>query len=303
MDYTDVDPPRGRSSLSPADGHARSRSPPRRSARDSASRSPLPERSRRDRDDESPRRNGDSSRKRSRSPDYRSRDRSPRPRTHRPQPGQEPEPSNVVGVFGLSIRTTEADLEERFSTAAPVEKVVIVYDARSGRSRGFGFVTLADVAGAEAAIKEINGVELHGRPLRVDFSTTRKPHDPTPGEYRGVVRPDDRARPPPGFRPPPPGFYGGYPPYGPMPPRGYGPPPGPYDYYAPPPPYGGGFYRPRPPPSHRRPADSASEWRRRPSPPRRPTDSRDRSRSPSRRRRDSGSPPPRRRHRDSPSRD
>jgi transformer-2 protein len=50
----------------------------------------------------------------------------PKPR-HAPK---EVNPTNVVGVFGLSIRTTERDLEDEFGQIAPVEKVVIVYDAR-----------------------------------------------------------------------------------------------------------------------------------------------------------------------------
>ncbi len=75
---------------------------------------------------------------------------------------------------------------------------MVVYDARSGRSRGFGFVTMRDVEGASAAIEALNGKDLHGRRIRVDFSTTHKPHDPTPGIYKGEVRPDDRYRAPPG---------------------------------------------------------------------------------------------------------
>ncbi|PWZ03329.1 RNA-binding domain-containing protein, partial [Testicularia cyperi] len=70
----------------------------------------------------------------------------------------------------LSIRTVEADLQSEFDRIAPVEKVVIVYDARSGRSRGFGFVTMKDVDGARAAIDALNGKDLHGRRIRVDFS-------------------------------------------------------------------------------------------------------------------------------------
>lgn len=50
----------------------------------------------------------------------------PRPR-HAPA---DPEPTNVVGVFGLSVRTVEQDLEEEFGRIAAVDKVVIVYDAR-----------------------------------------------------------------------------------------------------------------------------------------------------------------------------
>jgi transformer-2 protein len=40
------------------------------------------------------------------------------------------EPNKVLGVFGISTRTVEKDLEEAFSEVAKVEKVVIVYDAR-----------------------------------------------------------------------------------------------------------------------------------------------------------------------------
>ena len=41
-----------------------------------------------------------------------------------------PNPSNVLGVFGLSIRTQERDLDEEFSQFGRVEKVTIVYDQR-----------------------------------------------------------------------------------------------------------------------------------------------------------------------------
>lgn len=110
-----------------------------------------------------------------------------RPR-HAPQDVQ---PTNVLGVFGLSIRTREADLEAEFSRYGKVEKVVIVYDQRSDRSRGFGFVTMRDVQDASACISELNGLDLHGRPIRVDYSVTTKPHQPTPGQYMGNKREDD----------------------------------------------------------------------------------------------------------------
>lgn len=43
---------------------------------------------------------------------------------------QAPNPCNVLGIFGLSIRTTERDLDDEFSRYGRVEKVVIVYDQR-----------------------------------------------------------------------------------------------------------------------------------------------------------------------------
>ncbi|GAA5826762.1 hypothetical protein JCM11251_002885 [Rhodosporidiobolus azoricus] len=141
-------------------------------------------------DPRSPPRGGDS---------YDQGGRSRMPPPAKPNGAPSAEPSNVLGVFGLSIRTRERDLDDEFSRSGRVEKVVIVYDQRSGRSRGFGFVTMETVQDAERAIADLNGVatnlsnqqDLHGRRLRVDFSATKRPHDPTPGEYRGPKRDED----------------------------------------------------------------------------------------------------------------
>ncbi|GBE79131.1 Transformer-2 beta [Sparassis crispa] len=113
--------------------------------------------------------------------------RSPAPRRPAHAPIA-PNPSNVLGVFGLSIRTTERDLDDEFSRFGRVEKVVIVYDQRSDRSRGFGFITMSTVDEASRCIKELNGVDLNGRRIRVDYSVTDRPHAPTPGEYMGHRR-------------------------------------------------------------------------------------------------------------------
>lgn len=45
-----------------------------------------------------------------------------------------------MGVFGLSLYTTERDLREVFSRHGPLAGVNVVYDQRTGRSRGFAFV-------------------------------------------------------------------------------------------------------------------------------------------------------------------
>ncbi|GAA5945043.1 uncharacterized protein JCM15063_000012 [Sporobolomyces koalae] len=160
------------------------------------SRSPPPARDDRDSRDDRDRRDYRDSRDSRDSRDYRDRNGDSRRYVPPARPSNAPDaqPSNVLGVFGLSIRTREEDLEHEFGRAGRVEKVVIVYDQRSGRSRGFGFVTLGSVSDAEKAIQDLNGMELHGRRLRVDFSATNRPHDPTPGEYRGPRRPEEDYR-------------------------------------------------------------------------------------------------------------
>ncbi|KAI0047282.1 RNA-binding domain-containing protein, partial [Auriscalpium vulgare] len=121
-----------------------------------------------------------------RSPPYRRRSPAPRRPPHAPAA---PTPSNVLGVFGLSIRTTERDLDDEFGKFGRVEKVTIVYDQRqSDRSRGFGFIKMSTVEEATRCIAELNGLDLNGRRIRVDYSVTDRPHAPTPGEYMGHRR-------------------------------------------------------------------------------------------------------------------
>ncbi|KAG1473617.1 hypothetical protein G6F56_000853 [Rhizopus delemar] len=162
-------------------------SPDRRVKRDSRSRS----RDRRSRRSISPRR-------RSRSPRYRRRSPPPRRDNDKEFHGtrDEPEMSNILGVFGLSLRTREADLEDVFREFGTIEKVTIVYDHRSDRSRGFGFVYFKDQAEATRARDALNGMDIDERKIRVDYSVTHRPHTPTPGQYMGERRPDyyDRGR-------------------------------------------------------------------------------------------------------------
>jgi len=96
-----------------------------------------------------------------------------------------PESSNCVGVFGLSLYTTERELEKEFSKFGPLEKVTVVLDGKTGRSRGFAFVYFEAQEDAKAAKDAMNDQEIDGRRIRVDFSITKRPHTPTPGVYMG----------------------------------------------------------------------------------------------------------------------
>ncbi|TVR53772.1 MAG: RNA-binding protein [Puniceicoccaceae bacterium] len=76
-------------------------------------------------------------------------------------------------VGNLSYDTTEADIRDLFSKHGQVDDVALLTDRETGRPRGFGFVTMADKAGMEAAIKAINGLEVDGRPLKVNEARPR----------------------------------------------------------------------------------------------------------------------------------
>jgi len=67
-------------------------------------------------------------------------------------------------------------------------------DRRSGRSKGFAFLYYSDIESATKAKEQGTGLILNGRSLRVDYSRTGKPHDPTPGKYMGRITHNYRDR-------------------------------------------------------------------------------------------------------------
>ena len=76
-------------------------------------------------------------------------------------------------VGGLSWETTEDDLRAAFGEFGVVSDAVIVNEGSSGRSRGFGFVTLENRKDAARAVEALNGTELNGRNIVVNVATGR----------------------------------------------------------------------------------------------------------------------------------
>ena len=76
-------------------------------------------------------------------------------------------------VGSLDFQTTEKELEELFATIGPVESAAIITDKYSGRSKGFGFVEMADEQ-AKEAISSLNGKKLGGRDIVVNEARPRK---------------------------------------------------------------------------------------------------------------------------------
>ena len=78
--------------------------------------------------------------------------------------------ANKLFVGGLPYSTTEDQLRKLFEEAGTVEEVQIIMERELGRSKGFGFVTMASDADAQAAIAKFDGKEFEGRRLSVNIA-------------------------------------------------------------------------------------------------------------------------------------
>jgi RNA recognition motif-containing protein len=73
-----------------------------------------------------------------------------------------------IFVGNLAFGTTEESVRALFAQYGTIERVSIVADRDTGRSRGFGFVEMTDGAEANRAIESLNGVDLDGRQIKVN---------------------------------------------------------------------------------------------------------------------------------------
>ena len=73
-----------------------------------------------------------------------------------------------IFVGNLSFNTRDEGLRAAFSAFGAVDSAQVVLDRESGRSRGFGFVEMANDDEARQAISALNGSDLDGRPLTVN---------------------------------------------------------------------------------------------------------------------------------------
>ena len=80
-----------------------------------------------------------------------------------------------IFVGNLNYRTTPDGLREIFSAHGEVLDVFIGTDRETGRSRGFGFVTMGSKEAGAAAIENLNGKDFEGRALVVNEAQPRAP--------------------------------------------------------------------------------------------------------------------------------
>ena len=79
-----------------------------------------------------------------------------------------------IYVGNLSYGLSESELRDAFANFGEVSLVKILSDRETGRSRGFGFVEMPNQAEAEAAVANLNGKDVGGRPLRVNEARPRE---------------------------------------------------------------------------------------------------------------------------------
>ncbi len=90
-------------------------------------------------------------------------------------------------VGNLAWTVTDQDLHDVFSEAGKVENSQVIMDRATNRSRGFGFVEMANDEDADNAIKKLNGREIKGRAIKVNEAQAR-----TGGGGGGAPRGRDR---------------------------------------------------------------------------------------------------------------
>lgn len=78
-----------------------------------------------------------------------------------------------IYVGNLSYDTKNAELREAFAQYGEVDDARVVEDRDTGRSRGFGFVEMANAADAERAINALNETDLQGRQIKVNQARPR----------------------------------------------------------------------------------------------------------------------------------
>jgi len=81
---------------------------------------------------------------------------------------------NKIFVGNLPWSVTSAQLQEAFAQYGQITDASVVLDKESGRSRGFGFVTFATDAEAQAAVDGMNGTSMDGRDITVNIARAKE---------------------------------------------------------------------------------------------------------------------------------
>lgn len=90
-----------------------------------------------------------------------------------------------IYVSNLSFNVQDEDLREYFGDYGEVSSAKVIMDRDTNRSRGFGFVEMPDESAAQKAIKELDGAQIDGRPIRVNVAKPREERSNTKRSFSG----------------------------------------------------------------------------------------------------------------------
>uniref|UniRef100_A0AC34QG44 RRM domain-containing protein n=2 Tax=Panagrolaimus sp. JU765 TaxID=591449 RepID=A0AC34QG44_9BILA len=91
---------------------------------------------------------------------------------------ENPRPSTTLGIFGMSLNTTENDLRDIFERYGHVESIKIIQDHGTGKSRGFGFIAFDKQSAATKARDRVADMVIDGMKVRVDYAVERRRSPP-----------------------------------------------------------------------------------------------------------------------------
>lgn len=89
---------------------------------------------------------------------------------------------NALFAVGFSRETGEIELNELFSQHGSVRTLTIIWDQRTGDSKGYAFIHMLDQASADRVIHQLNGIRLGNRTLSVRYADQRHQSLPKGGE-------------------------------------------------------------------------------------------------------------------------
>ena len=90
-----------------------------------------------------------------------------------------------IFVGNLDFNTSEDELRQLFEAYGQVDRVSIMTDRETGRSRGFGFVEMTNAEDGEKAIAALNGTQLGGRKLNINEARPKAERPAGGGRDRG----------------------------------------------------------------------------------------------------------------------
>ena len=104
------------------------------------------------------------------------------------------EPSATLFVGNIAFDADQQTISEYFEEHGTVVGVRLITDRETGQPKGFGYVEMGSIDDAKAAFEALNGVDVAGRSLRLDYSTPRPANNDSRGGGFGGGRGGGRGR-------------------------------------------------------------------------------------------------------------